>query len=129
MTGKNVLVSKSFRDGGIYLFLRGDYKKPTWMCRVKAPGQTGYIYRSTRSTDEHQAYRFADDLYHQQLVKAYSGETEKGTKVSVGIDAYIARFESECEQLSVRYRILLLKRVLTHIGKQTFEGLLIAAEK
>lgn len=127
MTGKNVLVSKSFRDGGIYLFLRGDYKKPTWMCRVKAPGQTGYIYRSTRSTDEHQAYRFADDLYHQQLVKAYSGGADKGTKVSVGIDAYIARFEPESEKLSIRYRILLLRRVLPHIGKLTFEGLTTAS--
>ena len=127
MTRKNVLVSKSFRDGGIYLFLRGDYKKPTWMCRVKAPGQTGYIYRSTRSTDEHQAYKFADDLYHQQLVKAYCGGTDKGTKVSVGIEAYIARFEPESGQLSIRYRILLLRRVLTHIGKLTFEGLTTAS--
>ncbi|MEJ7933916.1 hypothetical protein WG907_06535 [Sphingobium sp. AN558] len=41
VTGKNILKSKSFRDGGIYLLLRGDYKKPTWMCRVKAPGMTG----------------------------------------------------------------------------------------
>ncbi|EQB11709.1 tyrosine-type recombinase/integrase [Sphingobium lactosutens] len=127
MTGKNVLVSKSFRDGGIYLFLRGDYKKPIWMCRIKAPGQTGFIYRSTRTTDEHQAYRFADDLYHQQLVKAYSGETEKGTKVAVGINAYIDRFEPEIGQLSIRYRILLLKRVLPHVGKLTFEGLTTAS--
>ncbi len=124
-----MLESKTFREGGIYLFLRGDYKKPIWMCRIKAPGQTGYIYRSTRSTDEHQAYRFADDLYHQQLVKAYSGKTEKGTKVSVGIDAYIDRFETKTDQLSVRYRILLLKRVLTHIGKQTFDGLCQRAPK
>lgn len=122
-----MLVSKSFRDGGIYLFLRGDYKKPTWMCRVKAPGMTGYIYRSTRSTDEHQAYKFADDLYHQQLVKAFSGQTEKGTRIAVGINAYIDRFEADIDQLSVRYRILLLKRVLTHIGKQTFESLTTAS--
>lgn len=88
---------------------------------------TGYVYRSTRSTDEHQAYKFADDLYHQLLVKAYSGQSEKGTKVSVGINAYIERFETETGQLSVRYRILLLKRVLTHIGKQTFEGLTTAS--
>ena len=71
--GKNILKSKTFKDGGIYLFVRGDYVKPTWMCRIKAPGMTGYVYRSTGTTDEHTAYKFADDLYHQQLVKVHTG--------------------------------------------------------
>jgi hypothetical protein len=61
-SGKNILKSKTFKDGGIYLFVRGDYVKPTWMCRIKAPGMPGYVYKSTRTTDEHQAYKFADDL-------------------------------------------------------------------
>ncbi len=54
--GKNVLKSLSFKDGHIYLFIRADYKKPTWMCRVSVPGVTNYKYRSTRTTDEHEAY-------------------------------------------------------------------------
>lgn len=61
-SGKNILKSKTFKDGNIYLFVRGDYVKPTWMCRIKAPGMPGYVYKSTRTTDEHQAYKFADDL-------------------------------------------------------------------
>ena len=86
--GKNILESKTFRDGGIYLFLRGDYKTPIWFCRIKVPGMTGYIYRSTRTSDEHQSYKFADDLYHRQLVKVLGGEVlSKGTKITVGINS------------------------------------------
>jgi len=121
--GKNILKSKTFRDGGIYLFLRGDYKTPIWFCRIKVPGMKGYIYRSTGTSDEHQSYKVADDLYHRQLVKVLGGEvTSKGTKITVGIDSYVERFESD-ERLSIKYRVLLLKRVKTHIGNQTFENL------
>ena len=121
--GKNILKSKTFRDGGIYLFLRGDYKTPIWFCRIKVPGMTGYIYRSTRTSDEHQSYKFADDLYHRQLVKVLGGEVQpKGTKITVGIDSYTERFESD-ERLSVKYRVLLLKRVKNHLKTETFENL------
>ena len=121
--GKNILESKTFRDGGIYLFLRGDYKTPIWFCRIKVPGMTGYIYRSTRTSDEHQSYKFADDLYHRQLVKVLGGEVlSKGTKITVGINSYIERFESD-ERLSIKYRVLLLKRVKNHLKTETFENL------
>ena len=107
--GKNILKSKTFRDGGIYLFLRGDYKNPIWFCRIKVPGMKGYIYRSTRTSDEHQSYKFADDLYHRQLVKVLGGDdNSKGTKVTVGIESYIERFKDE-DQLSTKYRVLLLR--------------------
>lgn len=120
--GKNILKSKTFKDGGIYLFVRGDYVKPTWMCRIKAPGMTGYVYRSTRTTDEHTAYKFADDLYHQLLVKVHTGGVSKGPKILAGIDRYIERFEADMKQ-SVQYRILLLKRMKPLVGQQTFDGL------
>lgn len=120
---KNILKSKTFRDGGIYLFLRGDYKSSIWFCRIKVPGMTGYVYRSTRTPDEHQAYKFADDLYHRQLVKVLGGEgTSKGTKISVAIEAYVDRFRHE-DRLSTRYRVLLLERAKPHLRKETFEAL------
>lgn len=125
LRGKNILKSKTFKDGGIYLFVRGDYVKPTWMCRIKAPGMKSYVYRSTGTTDEHQAYKFADDLYHQQLVKVHTGGVSNGPRVTAGIDRYIERFENDVKQ-SIQYRILLLKRVKPLIGKQTFDGLTTA---
>ena len=123
---KNVLPSRTFKDGGIYLFLRGDYKKSIWMCRIRVPGMSGYIYRSTRATDEHSAYSFAEKLYNQQLVKVLGGEVSKGPKITAGIDTYISRFETENGKQSVHYRILLLKRVRPLVGKQVFEDLTTA---
>jgi len=84
---------------------------------------TGYIYRSTRTSDEHQSYKFADDLYHRQLVKVLGGEVlSKGTKITVGINSYIERFEND-ERLSIKYRVLLLNRVKGHLKTETFENL------
>lgn len=125
--GKNVLKSKTFKDGGIYLFVRGDYKKPTWFCRIKVPGMLGYISRSTRTTDEHLAFKFADNLYHQQLVKVLGGQVSNGPKVTSGIDRYIERFEAETGRQSVHYRILLLKRVKPLVGRKTFDDLTTAS--
>mgnify|MGYP003587596502 CR=1 FL=1 len=90
---RNTLVSKTFRDGAIYLFQRGDYQKPTWFCRVKVPGMKGYIYRSTRSSDEHQAYKFADDLYNQTLVKVLGGANLNAKKIAEAIEGYKKRLE------------------------------------
>lgn len=123
--GKNVLKSKTFKDGEIYLFVRRDYKKPTWFCRIKVPGMSGYVSRSTRTTDEHLAYKFADNLYHQQLVKVHTGGVSNGPRVTTGIDRYIERFEPDVKQ-SVQYRILLLKRVKPLLGRQTFDDLTTA---
>ena len=124
--GQNILKSKTFKDGGIYLFVRGDYKKPTWFCRIKVPGMLGYVSRSTRTTDEHLAFKFADNLYNQQLVKVLGGQVSNGPKIAAGIDRYIERFEAD-EKQSVQYRILLLKRVKPLIGRQTFDDLTTAS--
>lgn len=40
-----VTESKTFRDGLIYLYQRADFKKPTWLCRVKVPNGSGYVNR------------------------------------------------------------------------------------
>ena len=86
----------------------------------------GYVYRSTRTADEHLAYKFADDLYHRQLVQVLGGQVVHGTKITVGIDAFVERFEADKEKLSVHYRVLLLKRVKPLVGSQTFENLTTA---
>jgi integrase len=90
---KTELESKSFKDGAIYLFKRADYKKPTWFCRVKVPGAKGYVSQSTKTTDEHAAYKFADDLFHKALVAVASGQDLKSKKVAAAIDEFIAYLE------------------------------------
>jgi integrase len=86
---KSDLESRSFKDGKIYLFRRNDYKKPTWFCRVKVPGSKGYVSCSTKTTDEHEAFKFADDLYNKSLVRVIQGQDLKGMRVSSAITSYV----------------------------------------
>jgi integrase len=115
-----VVESKSFRDGLIYLYKRADYKKPTWLCRVKVPNGKGYINRSTGTGDEHQAFKFADDLYNELLVKSLTGEVVSGKRIGPAIDGYVRRLEADKERLSVSYKILLMKRARPFLERKTF---------
>ncbi len=118
-----VTQSKTFRDGVIYLYQRSDFKKPTWMCRVKVPGGKGYVNRSTGTGDEHKAFKFADDLYNELLVKSLRGEAPVGKRIGPVIDAYVKRFEPQKDRLSIHYKILLMKRVKPFLDRKTFEEL------
>jgi len=117
---KTSLVSKSFKNGAIYLYIREDYKKPTWMCRLKIPGRKGYINRSTRTTDEHEAYKFADDLYHKELVRALGGPEQQEQRIGIAIDEYVQRFENQRSTLSIHYKLLLIERCRSFLEKKTF---------
>lgn len=121
-----VTVSKTFRDGVIYLYQRSDFKKPTWMCRVKVPGGKGYVNRSTGTGDEHKAFKFADDLYNQLLVRSLTGEAPVGKRIGPVIDAYIRRLEPHKARLSIHYKILLMKRAKPFLDKKVFEELTTA---
>lgn len=123
LAARKTLVSKKFKDGAIYLFLRGDYRKPIWFCRVKVPGAKGYVYRSTRTSDEHQAFKFADDLYHRTLVKVLGGVTVGGKRIGTAIDACVKRFEPHRSRLSIDYKILLLERCRPFVGTKSFDEL------
>ncbi len=120
---KTSLVSRTFKDGAIYLYIREDYKKPTWMCRLKIPGRKGYINRSTRTTDEHEAYKFADDLYHKELVRILSGPEQQGQRIGKAIDEYVDRFDSQRSVLSLHYKLLLIDRCRSFLEKKTFDQL------
>jgi integrase len=120
---KNVLESRTFKDGAIYLFVRADYKKPTWMCRIKVPNRLGYIYRSTRTTNEHEAYTYAENLYYRELALAYGVPKPSGRKIGKAIDAYLERFDSQRSQLSIHYKLLLIERCRLFLEKKTFDSL------
>lgn len=116
-----VVESKSFRDGMIYLYKRADYKKPTWLCRVKVPNGKGYINRSTGTGDEHQAFKFADDIYNELLVKSLTGEATVGKRIGPAIEAYIRRLEPDRDALSIHYKILLMERSKAFLQRRTFD--------
>ncbi len=123
----SVIESKTFRDGLIYLYKRADFKKPTWLCRIKVPGTKGYINRSTKTGDEHQAFKFADDLYNQLHIKYLKGEAPVGKRIGPAIDAYIKRFEPQRDRSYFHYKILLMELVKPFLERLTFEELSTAA--
>ena len=118
-----VTESKTFRDGLIYLYQRADFKKPTWLCRVKVPNGSGYVNRSTGTGDEHKAFKFADDLYNQLLVKSLTGEAPPAKRMGPAIQAYIDRLEAQPHKLSTHYKILLLKRLKPFLERKSFDDL------
>lgn len=114
---KEALDSRSFLDGAIYLFRRADYKKPTWFCRVKVPKRTGYISCSTKTTDEHKAYAFAEDLYNKTLAQVLSGRDFSSKKVTQAISDYVGALEYLPNQkYSTKLRVMFLKRSLPFFG-------------
>ena len=122
-SGNNVLESRVFKEGAIYLFIRADYKKPTWMCRVKIPNRTGYLYRSTRTTNEHEAFSFAENLYLDELVKSRGQPLNAGRRIGKAIDEYVERFETQRSILSIHYKLLLMERCRPFLEKKTFDQL------
>ena len=118
-----VLESKTFKDGAIYLYRRAEYKKPTWFIRLKIPGAKGYVWKSSKTTDEFAAYKVAEDLYNQSLVKVLSGAKLNSKRISDALNGYITFHEREQERLSIHYKILFAKRLMPIFKSRTFDEL------
>jgi integrase len=115
---KTELESRSFKDGAIYLFKRADYKKPTWFCRVKVPNAKGYVSCSTKTTDEHVAFAFANDLFHKTLVSVANGRDLRSKKVDVALTEFVKHLsEVEKHRSTLHDKLLLLNRT-----KEFFSG-------
>lgn len=61
-------------DGRIVLYKRADHQKPKWTVRLKIPETDGFVVKSTKTTDDFEARRFAEDLYFRLEGKARRGE-------------------------------------------------------
>ena len=114
---KTELESRSFRDGAIYLFKRADYVKPTWFCRVKVPNAKGYVSCSTKTTDEHQAFAFANDLFNRTLVKAASGQEVNSKKTTIAIKEFVTHIKAtESKRATTTTRAQFLEKTATFFG-------------
>ena len=116
---KEALDSRTFRDGQIYLYRRQDYKKQIWFCRIKIPNTTGSVFKSTQTSDEHAAYKFADDLFNQSLVQVMNGEQLGSKRVSFAINEYITRLNNSTatQKYSTTLRIQFRERILQLFNK------------
>ena len=56
------------------LYKRADHDNPKWTARLKIPEVPGFVVKSTKTTDDFEARRFAEDLYYRLEGKARRGE-------------------------------------------------------
>jgi integrase len=61
-------------DGRIVLYKRADHRNPKWTARLSIPTVSGFVVKSTKTTDDFEARRFAEELYYQLEGKARRGE-------------------------------------------------------
>jgi integrase len=61
-------------DGRVVLYKRADHQNPKWTVRLKIPSLSGFVVKSTKTTDDFEARRFAEDLYYRLEGKARRGE-------------------------------------------------------
>jgi integrase len=52
-------------DGRIVLYKRADHQSPKWTVRLKLPETEGFVVKSTKTTNDFEARRFAEDLYYR----------------------------------------------------------------
>ena len=78
MPKDRVINSQSFQDGKIVLYQLENRPKQLWLCRLKVPSGTGYLYRGTGTSDFYEARKFADNLYDELRIKVKSGQSITG---------------------------------------------------
>jgi site-specific recombinase XerD len=120
---KQNLNKRSFLDGAIYLYQRGGSKKGKWAIRLKVPNVKGYIFHSSGTSDEHEAFGVAKNLYNDALVKSLSGVTLNGKRISLGLKSYIDQFDSPSAALSIRYKVQFARRLLPIFDGKYFDDL------
>ena len=132
---KTELESRTFKDGAIYLFRRADYKKPTWFCRVKVPGSKGYVSYSTKTIDIHDAYKFADDLFHKSLARVHNGQDLHSKRIPSALEDYVKHLKRQgsktsiqlkiqfCDRMKVYFKAMRLKDVNTSVLNEFLDWL------
>lgn len=117
------LESRTFREGAIYLYRRAEYKKPTWYIRLKVPGIKGYIWKSSKTTDEHLAFSRAEQLYNENLVKSLSGVKINNRRIADALQAYITHLTPEMGRITIKTKIQISRRLIPVFKTRTFDEL------
>ena len=66
----SILDKHEFLDGRIVIYRRGDIgDKSNFSVRLRIPKASGYVVRSSGTSDLHEARKFADELYDELRLK------------------------------------------------------------
>ena len=82
MAASRVINQQSFHDGKLVLYQLENRPKQLWLCRIKVPNGTGYIYRGTGTSDFYEARKFADDLLDEIRIKTKLGQSITGPNLA-----------------------------------------------
>ena len=88
MSASKVINHQILKDGKIVLYQLKNRPKQLWLCRIKVPKGTGYVYRGTGTSDLYEARKFAEDLYEEFLVKIKLGKSITGHNLSKMVEEY-----------------------------------------
>ena len=94
---------------------------------MKVPGAKGYITQSTKTTDEHAAYKVADDLFLRGLARVASGQDIASKRVSVAIKEYVTEASVLGEpSFSKKLQLQFLKRIDSFFGTMSLKDITTA---
>ena len=80
MAGSKVINQQSFHDGKVVLYQLEDRPKKLWLCRIKVPNGTGYVYRGTGTSDPYEARKKADEILDEMKVRVKLGQSVTGIR-------------------------------------------------
>ena len=92
MCASKVINSQSFHDGKVVLYQLEDRPQKRWLCRLKVPNGTGYIYRGTGTSDLFTARKYADELYDELRFKVRTGQAITGQSFKKVIAEFATSF-------------------------------------
>lgn len=108
-------------DGRIVLYRRADHDSQNWTARLKIPNTAGFVIRSTKTADDFEARRFAEDLYFELEGRARRGETVKPFLFSQVFDMWRASLNGDLSDKEMKYRSAYVRKVqmypLKFLGK------------
>jgi len=95
MTASKVINQHTFKDGRIVLYQLENRPKKLWLCRIKVPKGTGYVYRGTGTTDLYDARKFAEDLLEEFQLKIKLGQSITGHNLSRMVEEFETHINSK----------------------------------
>lgn len=106
MSTSKVINHQILKDGKIVLYQLENRPKQLWLCRIKVPKGTGYVYRGTGTSDLYEARKFAEDLYEEFLVKIKLGQSITGHNLGKMVEEYETHINAKGEPTKREQAIL-----------------------
>src|ERR1019366_7514960 len=114
-------------DGRIILYRRADIHSPNWTTRLKIPNTVGYVVKSTKTPDDFEARRFAEELYYQLEGRARRGEPVKSPTFKWVFEQWKASLSMDRKVRPAKYVDGNIRRIeiwaLPHLGHQPIDAI------